>query len=223
MAQDIGEQLILAEWLFVETIDDLRRRSTNPETRIRYELLGIAPLLRKLLTDGRALLNTVKATRPEVPIEFHIRSWNELEDKLAATGVPRHFGIGGEGIIGEQNTPSSDLEQFLRTVIGVAEDNELTVRSVIRYYAHVEGGVHFGKPAEPGESTLSGMAPLLLGHSTGQIQILGSLGQIAVDAMEPLRQSILSEPTIHSLWHRKDDRGRFMNHWTTEYLGRQPE
>ncbi|MBP1325482.1 hypothetical protein JOF28_000714 [Leucobacter exalbidus] len=218
MAQDIGEQLILAEWLFVETVDDLRRRSTNPETRTRYELLGIAPLLRKLLTDGKALLNTIKTTRPEVPIEFHIRSWNEIEDKLAAAGLPRHFGNGGERIIGDPGGPAVGLEQFLKTDIGVAEGNDLSVKSVIRYYAHVEGGVHFGKPAEPGESTLNGMAPLLLGHSTGQIQILGSLGQIAVDAMEPLRQSILSEPTIHGLWHRKDDHGRFMNHWTTEYL-----
>ncbi len=52
MARDIGEQMILAEWLFVETIDDLHRRTDDPASRTRYELLGIAPLLRKLLLDG---------------------------------------------------------------------------------------------------------------------------------------------------------------------------
>lgn len=43
MALDIGEQMVLAEWLFVETVDDIRRRSSEPEQRTRYELLGIAP------------------------------------------------------------------------------------------------------------------------------------------------------------------------------------
>lgn len=218
MARDIGEQMILAEWLFVETVDDVRRRSIAPEAQTRYELLGLAPLLRKLLTDKAALLNTVKSARPEVPVEFRIRSWHEFEDVLAAEGLTRQFGIRGEEMIGGPETPSVGLEDFLKTVVGLAEGNDLTVRSVIRYYAHVEGGVHFGTPAEPGESTLSGMAPLLLGHSTGQIQILAHLGRIVADALEPMRRSILSEPTIHRIWHQKDARGLFPNHWTTDYL-----
>ncbi|WP_420180837.1 hypothetical protein [Paenarthrobacter sp. TA1.8] len=56
MAGSIGEQMILAEWLFVETVDDIRRRCQNPAMRTRYELLGIAPLLRKLLIDDAPLL-----------------------------------------------------------------------------------------------------------------------------------------------------------------------
>lgn len=42
MARDIGAQMILAEWLFVETVADVRRRSEEPSVRSRYELLGIA-------------------------------------------------------------------------------------------------------------------------------------------------------------------------------------
>lgn len=41
-----------------------------PGGRSRYELLGIAPLLRKLLLDGTSLVDTVRARRSDVTIEF---------------------------------------------------------------------------------------------------------------------------------------------------------
>lgn len=217
MARDIAEQMILAEWLFVETVDDVRRRSKAPELRTRYELLGIAPLLRKLISDGTSLLDTVAVVRPDVEVEFRIRSWKDLDDKLASEGLERHFGIGGKELIGGTDVPATTLDQFLKTVVGAAEGEDLTTKGVIRYYAHVEGGVHFGTPRETGESTLSSMAWMLLGHSTGQIQVLAHLGQIVAEALEPLRRSILTEPTIHTLLHRKDERGRLIGHWTTDY------
>jgi hypothetical protein len=58
MTRDIGAQMMLAEWLFVETVSDVRRRSEDPGSRSRYELLRIAPLLRKLLLDGSTLVDT---------------------------------------------------------------------------------------------------------------------------------------------------------------------
>lgn len=222
MARDIGEQMVLAEWLFVETVDDLRHRSQDPASRTRYELLGIAPLLRKLLLDGAPLLETVRAARPEVPVEFHIRPWTGSEDKLAASGLERYLGLGDAALIGDLGDPGvTDLEELKTTVVGIAQGEHLTFRGVVRYYAHVEGGVHFGTAKDPGERTLSSMAPILLGHSTAQIQTLAHLGQIAADALEPMRRSILSQPTVHTLLHRNDDRGLFMNHWTTEYLESQ--
>lgn len=79
--------------------------------------------------------------------------------------------------------------------------------------------MHFGNPKDPGESTLSSMAPILLGRTTGQIELLAYIGQIVVDALDPLRRSILTEPTVHKLWRPKDERGFFIDHWTAEYRG----
>ncbi|MFF3038903.1 hypothetical protein [Arthrobacter citreus] len=172
--------------------------------------MGIAPLLRKLVADGTSLLATIGARRADASVEFRIRSWSELEDRLAVKGPSRHFG--GDQIVGGVGRPGVPLAEFLSTVIGAAEGIDLTVKSVIRYFAHVEGGVHFGKPREPGGPTLSGMSPMLLGHSTGQIQILAHLGQIVVEALEPLRRLILERPMIHNQWHLKDGRGRYLNH-----------
>jgi hypothetical protein len=72
MAREMGTQMILAEWLFVETVADVRHRSQNPGDRSRYGLLGIAPMLRKLLLDGASLVDTVRAGRPEALLEFRV-------------------------------------------------------------------------------------------------------------------------------------------------------
>lgn len=61
MARDIGSQMILAEWLFVETVADVRHRSQNPGDRSRYDLLGIAPLPRKLLLERASLVDIVSS------------------------------------------------------------------------------------------------------------------------------------------------------------------
>ena len=219
MAREIGEQMIIAEWLFVETVDDLRRRCQEPGDRSRYELLGIAPLLRKLLLDATPLLQTVQIVRPEVSVAFRIRPWSPVGRGLEQAGLERHLGLGGEELVGgPDDSAITSLEEFKHTIVGIADGSDLTVRGIIRYYAHVEGGVHFGSPREPGEPALGGMTPLLLGHSTGQIQILAHLGRIVVNALGPMRRSILERPTIHSLWHHKNEQGFYAGHWTTEYL-----
>lgn len=187
MARDIGEQMILAEWLLVETVDDLRHRIAEPATRTRYELLGIAPLLRKLLLDGAPLLETVRVGRPEVPVEFCIRPWTEPTNGLTVDGLERYLSLGDERLIGSPgDCVITNLEELRTTVIGMTQGEHLTFRSLVRYYSHVEGGVHFGTARDVVEPTLSNMAPMLLGHSTGQIQTLAHLGRIVVDALDPL-------------------------------------
>lgn len=219
MAQDIDEQIIMAEWLCVETLDDVRRRSQEPTKRSRYELLGIAPLLRKLLLDSAPLINTVRRARFRIPVELRIRSWEELDDHFERDGLTRYLGLGGEKLVGGPETsPIRKLDKFNKTVVGIAQDAQLTVRSVIHYYAHVEGGVHFGATKKAGEPTLHRAARMLLGQTTGQIEILAHIGQVVVEALDPLRRSILAEPTVHRLWHVKDERGFYTGHWTTEYL-----
>ena len=88
MARDTGNQMILAEWLFVEPVADVRHRSQNPSDRSRYELLGIAPLLRKLLLDGASLVDTVRAGRLEVPFEFRVRPWRAPSPDAEARALP---------------------------------------------------------------------------------------------------------------------------------------
>lgn len=218
MAPEIGPETMLAEWLFVETVDDVRRRSQDPGVRGRYELLGIAPLLRKLLIDARPLLNTVRAARPDVSTDFRIRQWSAPDDSRYDADLPYLLRLGGPELVGRPEDPVlPKLKHFIGARVGLVQGRPLTVREVVKYYANVEGGVHFGVPEEDAQRVLSQMAPLLLRRSTGQIEILAHLGTIVVEALTPLCESILTSPLIDTRMHRRNDRGFFDGHWTADH------
>ncbi len=218
MAPKISPEMMLAEWLFVETVTDIQQRSEHPGKRSRYELLGIAPLLRKLLIDRHPLLNTVRAARPEVRTDFRIRQWSAPEDGQQGKDLPYLLRLGGPELIGGPNDPAlPKLQHFIGAKVGLVQGRPLTVRDVVKYYANVEGGVHFGVPDEGAQHILSEMAPLLHGRSTGQIEVLAHLGAIVVDALTPLCESILTSPLIDTRMHRLNDHGFFDGHWTTDY------
>jgi hypothetical protein len=218
MAPKIGPETMVAEWLFVETIADVRRRSEDPAARSRYELLGIATLLRKLLIDRSPLLNTVRAARPEVPTEFRIRQWSAPEDSQHGEDLPYLLRLGGSELVGGPEDPAlPKLKQFIGARVGMVQGRLLTVREVVKYYANVEGGVHFGVPEEDVQRVLSQMAPMLLGRSTGHIGILAHLGAIVVDALTPLRESILASPLIDTRMHQLNERGFYGGHWTADH------
>lgn len=214
MAKALNEQIILAEWLFIETVEDLQQRSQDAPHRSRYELLGIAPLLRKLLVDSPSVLSAVLPARPRVPTIFRIRSWHPPTNH---DNLPYLIRLSGSEIVGDSSVSGvSKVQSFLGMQIGQIEGEKLSVRQVIKYYANVEGGVHLGKPRELAEEPLSRMAPVLLGNTTSQIEILAHLGRIVADALEPLRQSILSEPMIIPPMHRRNSAGYYDLHWTAE-------
>lgn len=218
MAPEIGPEMILAEWLFVETVADVRRRSQDPDARGRYELLGIAPLLRKLLIDARPLLNTVRVARRDVPTDFRIRQWSAPVDGHDDADLPYLLRLGGPELVGGPEDPAlPKLQQFIGARVGLVQGRPLTVREVVKYYANVEGGVHFGVPKEKADHVLSEMAPVLLGHSTDQIEILANLGTIVADALTPLCESILASPLIDTRMHHINERGFYDGHWTADH------
>ncbi len=209
---------MLAEWLFVETVADVRRRGQGPGARGRYELLGIAPLLRKLLIDACPLLYTVRTARPGVPTDFRIRQWSAPDDSRDDADLPYLLRLGGPELVGGPEDPVlPKLQQFIAARVGLVQGRPLTVREVVKYYANVEGGVHFGVPKEQSDHVLSKVAPVLLGQSTGQIEILAHLGTFVVDALTPLCESILASPLIDTRIHRRNERGFYDGHWTADH------
>lgn len=221
MVREVNPQIMLAEWLFVETILDVQRRSQDPSTRERYELLGIAPLLRKLLLDGRCLVDTVRTVRREIPTNFRINQWTAPEEAQVVKPLQYFLRLGGPELVGGQDEPAlSTLRQFAGATVGEANGKALTVKDVVLYYAHVEGGVHFGVPKEHAEHVLSEMAPLLLGHSNGQIEVLAHSGAIVVDALTPLLNSILSSPMIDTRMHQINESGYIDGHWTATHCAK---
>ena len=122
MALEIGPETMLAEWLFVETVADVRRRSHEPEARNRYELLGIVPLLRKPLIDGRPLVNTVRVGRPEVPTNFRIKPWRMPDEDPDGEQLPYCLRLGGPDLVGGPDDPAlPKLQQFIGARVGLVQ------------------------------------------------------------------------------------------------------
>ncbi|PRI10508.1 hypothetical protein [Leucobacter massiliensis] len=212
----IGPEIMIAEWLFVETLEDLRRRCEKPRERSRYELLGIAPLLRKLFVDGHTLVDRVRAGRPEIQMDFRLRPWTKPES-VGDDDLPYLIRLGGEELVGDQSTPSiTTIQHLLKAQVGMVRDRPLALRDVVLYYANAEGGVHLGPAKNDTQEVLSSMAPLLLGHSNGQIEILAHIGRVATDGLSALYESVLSSPMRDTRMHLRNEHGFFENHWTTD-------
>ena len=125
------------------------QRSQDPGERSRYEMRGIAPLLRHLLIDARPLLNTVRAAHPDVPTDLRIRQWSAPGDGRDHADLPYLLRLGGPELLGGPEHPAlHKLQQFIGARAGQVQGRPLTVLEVVKYYANVEGSVHFGVPKE---------------------------------------------------------------------------
>ncbi|WP_146077410.1 hypothetical protein [Rathayibacter rathayi] len=204
--------MILAKWLFVETVSDVQRRRRHRAVYSRYELLGIAPLLRKLLIDQRPLLDTVKSDRLEGALLFDVHPWRPPLPGEGQEELQYELRLGTPDVGAEANTPTEGVPSFLSTVVVQVGGDDLTVKHVIRYYVHVEGGVHFGVAGDPVEAKLARMAPLLVGHSNGQIEILARLGRVTAQALAPLQDHIFTHPTVNRGLHRPTEDGLRTTH-----------
>lgn len=183
-----------ADWLFVETLRDLRERCALPLVSAeRYWLLGIAPLLRKLLADGSKTLVEVVARPAGRP---QPTSYAEEFRVVPTYGAGKLMGLGiqpkfptGDGLGGR------DLGQFLTMRAGRVLDEDVRVVDVIRHYSHVEGGVHFGVPTNPASKILQMSVvdppdsfPLLVGA-------LSSIGSTVLNACVAL--DVYAQRDIH--------------------------
>lgn len=180
-----------AEWLFQHTIADLEARSSQTE-RDRYTLLGIAPLLRKLIMDGSSLVHVIERVRPGVPVGFRIRPY---EDDSHLSKPPYKLLV---GFTQETELPDVDpipLKRFLKTPIGIVDGESWNVGQMIRHYSLVEGGVHFGHPRDAQSERLAAMIPMVEPAADRWFAALAYVGRATMDALTPLRDEIRAHPT----------------------------
>jgi hypothetical protein len=156
-----------------------------------------------------------------VPTEFRIRQWSAPEDGEHGEDLPYLLRLGGPELVGAPEDPAlPKLKHFIGARVGMVRGRPLTVREVVKYYANVEGGVHCDVPEDDAQRVLSQTAPMLLGRSTGHIEILAHLGAIVVDALTPLCESILASPLIDTRMHQLNDHGFFDGHWTADHYAK---
>lgn len=179
----------LAEWILVESVPDLQRRTQPSATA--YEQLGVAAILRRLLLDKHPVLHRARSRLglPEPVFEFVPHREPEIE--RAPTGLQMQFQIGS--LDRASPTHSTGLEGFLAARAGTLFGAPVTVRDVIRHFAHAHGGVHLGAPESSFERVVQRIASVAPGHSIWTLG-LASIGRVAARAMTPLATELRENP-----------------------------
>lgn len=176
-----------ASWLFVNTLEDIGLRAHDSDGADDYSLLGLAALIRKMVRDKHNLYAPVASHHPQVPVGFFVRSYRRAQQEA---GRRVELRLADSTIVGDATVPMVDVKRFLATPAGEHAGKLLTVGEVIDYFAHVAGGVHFGRPSSDTEVLMVGYAESA-GALLPWIRVLGHLGRIVYEGLLPLQQVVL--------------------------------
>lgn len=178
------------EWLFRRTFEDLDERVSKRSAMSRYELLGCSSILRKLLLDGHPLVDKANKGRAGRGVSISFRA-----HKFIAR-LPHRSVFHSDGIIpGNDDTQILNLSRdaWLRHKAAEFDGEAVTVKDLILFAAHVEGGVHAGKPKMPFDREWSRATWAYVAPETPQIAIRASpvgclygIAAVTVEALRPL-------------------------------------
>lgn len=177
--------------LFLATMDDLDERLAAAE---EYDALRAAALVRQLLLDGAPLVHQVNRER-RVKVVFRVGDLGAVPSRIPPGAVGVRFMV--DGLYPDQDlgriqvVHEVGLDGFLGHPVGHYGDEPITIADVVKYLAHVEGGVHAGEPASEVDSNLARMAAAVrVGGLTAPVRVMRSIGRITRDALVPLRKAV---------------------------------
>jgi hypothetical protein len=185
-----------ADRLFIETLDDLAERARWQSRE--YDLLQSAGLLRKLLLDGSPLIHEVRGPGRPRPF-FRIR-----RRKPDTSGEPWWWidAIDPETTCTDVMAASPetmDLKGLLAAqMICLPQTHQAsgprvyeTIRDLVRYHAHVSGGVHRGAAKEPEHLALERF-PDKFGFGTIPIELMAiaPITAVVLKGLAPLREAV---------------------------------
>ena len=178
--------------LFLATLDDVRRRATEPNDE--FETLQLSVGLRKLLLDSPRLADLVN--RPHrLKLSFqYVRAPRAPMDRGDGPTMLVHVD-GLDALDSGEAVIEVGRDRFLSEPMILQRDGwHFTIRDVISHCANVAGGVHTG-PAkgERLERLDEAVRHMPIGDMTGVIRLLPPIGRVAVRALEPLGRAVRRE------------------------------
>jgi len=180
------------DWLFLETMRDLRERMTlTPTPENRYAILCIAPLLRKMIADGgKSLVQAVRRASTDRPKPTFRGKPYEF-GPIPHPDAKIIFGYSADGLLDPD--ASMTLEQFLKMPVGHAVKYELTVLDAVKHYANVEGGVHLGTSKSEANTFLQIASPASGAILPGFYRVLTQIAEVVVDGCAELERVVAAE------------------------------
>jgi hypothetical protein len=178
------------ETFFLETLKDLRERSSRPGPE--YEVQQLAALLRKLLLDERRLIDLVNPT-PRTPIRFRVYEGSPYQELVLSMG-PQLYAVQDafdpkDIAVANARIAEVDVAGLLKRRILLIDGMWFSVADIVRYVAHVEGAVHRGQPKGEKEQLLAA-TKIHIGSVTGVVRTLLAVGRVVARGLEPLEDRI---------------------------------
>lgn len=178
-------------WLLPEMLADLRKRSDAGATR--YEMLGIAGLVRALLLDPMTIESTARR-RPAAPAPNFDFTPYELRAERAPGGLLWHDSGTFTVVFATADarfthpTVTTDLRRFLQSPVAQLHEKPVSVKEFVHAYSHVLGGVHLGRPKSPHEELLQSMVASLDHHTIHWSRTLQYIAVVTNRALLPLTE-----------------------------------
>jgi hypothetical protein len=184
-----------ADRLFIETLDDLTERARWGSSE--YALLRSAGLLRELLTDEKPLVHQVAGLgRPKPSYRIRRMDQDSGEPWFWLDGLDPSILSDETGITIE----TVDLKGLLAVpmiCLGPEGGRQhghvtyLTIRDIIRFHAHVSGGVHHDSAREASHLALERF-PLKSWFGTIPIELMAiaSIAGVVLRGLAPLREAV---------------------------------
>lgn len=168
-----------ASWLIGRTVDDLRDRA---ESEDEYTLLGIAGIVRRALFEKHALADLERSRQRLPDLEFRYRS---------APIRPSSIPIGTQirlPVLGRFREPAElgALSQFRKAPVATSDAQAISVESLVKHFAHVEGGVHVGYPGDDTEDALGAIFGFRSEGWRHGLGLLGDIGFVVAEGLAPL-------------------------------------
>ena len=189
--------------IFLDTVSEMSQRAGGTE----WDSIRACGLLRHLLLDEQTLIDRVN--KPEDRrLDIRYEVMGTIESGLVynpAFGIPKPvsaFILDGLYPPAARAQPLPPLptfslkrDKFLSFVVGWVDGNvEVTVKDVIRFMAHVRGGVHTGSPRGSVEEAIEEFDGLIrLGDQGMVLRTVRGIGMVVTDALHPLVDVITAE------------------------------
>jgi hypothetical protein len=183
--------------LFLETVGDLRRRSSDAHSE--YEAVISALLLRKLLLDSPTLIDVAnQESRLKITYVVNARPpiWKHLGEE-PPLAYAKEDGFDPEIALVPPIPVEMKRDELLSQVVVVYRGKELSVRDLIDYVAHVAGGVHFKTPKTEEQAGAQALAEQMTvgGYPAGTRTLL-AVGRVVVRGLEPLCECLRAEGSL---------------------------
>jgi hypothetical protein len=177
------------EQLFLQTTAELEAKLAS---RDEYDILAISRLLRLLLLDAEPLANRVnRAHRLKLRFRCTQSYLLNLPEGLQPTSMSSQDGFDPETSIPGNRPLDVTLDGLLSEIVAIHEKKELSVADVIKYEAHVGGGVHAGRPADDAAEALHSLnANWSIGGYTPTLRQLQAIGRVVLRGLGELRERV---------------------------------